>query len=214
MRGASRRVCVLFWHYSDGMRLFRRADQAVPPVSLVRDPYIVAWEQLLLVHEQVRYADGKLASLLAASGVAGGLLVTLAVEGDLEKAGGVPWAIVSIIFMFLSFIFSAAGILPRLWQENRRLENESMSDEQANPFFFGHIHLKFALDPAAYSLLIKRTAGDDELLILQISKQVVVNSGIASRKFKWAGRAAWSTVAQVGALAISAVLVGFLPDGP
>lgn len=195
-----------------------------------------AWKALSLVNDWVKHAETKSATILAASGISGGVLYNL-VKGEtspgwwLTIVGGVCG-----LAIFLAGGCALLALTPRTGRVNRVLgwakarrkpspqpvgdaaDNTAQEDlnddappvdaDPSNLLFFAHIARDYADDSPTYTQVLSALTSDKRGLTEHIARQIHANAGVAHRKFRWAERAIRWLALALATLAWVAVLVG------
>lgn len=141
-----------------------------------------AWRILLLVTEWLRYADAKLGVTLAAAGVGGGVLFNLVAN---ERDGSRLFDTAAVI-CFLGLLVAGFAAMAGLFS---RLRAEKLGARPPNPIFFGDIASAFSEEAQDYATVLSTLVQAPDELMGHLSQQVLENSRIAHRKFRWANRA-------------------------
>lgn len=140
-----------------------------------------AWKALSLVVDWIKHAEAKAGAVLAASGVAGGVLYNL-VKSQSDSslalniaAGG------AVLFLLLA----TSGACLALWPRLRAKEPPTSS------LYYSHIARAYPKSDGsrAYSELLVEVASDRTKLIQEIAGQVWVNAHVANAKYTWINRA-------------------------
>ncbi|ULN33608.1 Pycsar system effector family protein [Mycolicibacterium smegmatis] len=171
-----------------------------------------AWKALALVNEWIRHAEAKTGATLAAAGVSGGLLYNL-VKSNPDPPFIIDMlSVVSGVSALLSFLCTATALIPRTgWKARRpfsRRAREKAADEWNNLLFYSHIAQRYQNDEPTYQEILQALTSNKIELTKHIANQIYVNSSVAHRKFKWAGRAIWLLTISLVSLAMVAAIIG------
>lgn len=156
-----------------------------------------AWKALDLVVGWVKYADAKVAILLAATGVLGGLLFNM--TRSLNPAGTSSLAIAAMALSATAIV--VGGVLSIIALKPR---NANQSGE--NMLFYIDISARASQDGVETTARhLTSNLVDQTALLNAVSLQIISNSKIAKRKFLWGNRALIS----FGVALFGLLLLGF-----
>lgn len=134
-----------------------------------------AWRSLGLVVDWIRHADAKAAAVLAASGVAGGVLYSLVKDrGEPSVALNIA-AGVSGVLIFVSAALAAFALRPRMWSKER----------PTSKIYYAHIARRYGKPEGggAYSDAMLELASDGVEMTREVSSQIWANAHVAHVKF-------------------------------
>ena len=136
-----------------------------------------AWKALSLVVDWIKHAETKAAALLAATGVAGGVLYNLVKnQSDPSRALNIIAGVAGTL-LFLAGMFAALALKPRL----------RAKEEPTSSLYYHHIARKHtrAAGSAVYSQLVLELTSDGEKLVNEVATQIWANAHVASEKYRW-----------------------------
>jgi hypothetical protein len=142
-----------------------------------------AWSTFQEINGWIRQADTKAATVLAAGGVLGGLLVSTPptrVDGLLGTVR-IACYVLAVVVIVLSLLVSLQALLPRL-----RVPRNPMS-----VLYFDHIAAGFPEDPGGFQDAFLDLAEDAETMNRALAAQIWANSLVAQRKFRRVAYATW-----------------------
>ena len=159
----------------------------MPKVAEDRMRYIFG-----VVNEFVKFAEAKNLGLIVASTGILTVYFSSNVYHDYSSGRIFYMGINFVVFQFITLILSASSFASRTIVDSKLYGHRN--DIGDNVIFFGHISGKSEKEYLQYFL--KETEIDDDSKFLQdLSHQIVVNSRIASRKFKIFNISLWTFVA-------------------
>jgi len=142
-----------------------------------------AWKALALVNDWLKHAEIKLAAILAATGVTGGLLFNMVKDRTHYSHLYDLAATICAASVVAAGVFAVIGLYPRVKLRRRSPENT------ANPLFFHDVARAYKGDAPSYRAVLHTLTTNREDLVLHISQQVYANATVARRKYLWANRA-------------------------
>lgn len=173
-------------------------EPAVPTeaVSLPPQPD-QAWKALGLVVDWIKHAETKAGSILAGSGVSGGVLYNLVKSQD-ERSWALNWAAGGAgALLFLAALGAAMALRPRLRSK----------EEPTSSLYYLHIARRHSRSGGskAYADSVLELTSDGSKLVNEIAGQVWANAHVASDKYRWIN---WAMAAfLLGLLLLAAVPV-------
>jgi hypothetical protein len=178
----------------------RRASPAEPdPRPAPPDPE-QAWRAMALVNDWVRHAETKLAAVLAATGVSGGVLFNLVKDRTHYSHLYDLAAIICGVSIVAAGIFAVIGLYPRVTLRRKPAE------DTANPLFFHDIARAHNGDAPSYRAVLHTLTTNPDDLVRHISQQVHANATVAHRKYQWANRAIRALILDLLALGAVAAI--------
>lgn len=161
-----------------------------------------SWDILKNTNDFVRFSDAKAGVVLA---FAGGSAAFLSGKADvingilLQRAGPLGWVLFAVVLLYLlallwTLFCGFASIWPSLGSGGTR-----------SLIYFKHICEDYSGKHEEYA---KTLAGlDDSSINMELAHQICVNASVATRKYKWVGRAITGLAVAIGAWAITVFLI-------
>ena len=166
------------------------------------------WKIYQTVNEWIRFSDTKAGLILATDGV----LISVIFSGLKDRLFLInknrllsALIILGIISIVLSIYYSVLSLFPNL-SPNHFTQKKLINREESKSgylIFFGDIVEGFS-NFKAYKEAVDRKFQHDETIVLQLSRQIFVNSKIADKKFK---RVKNSLLYLVVSLVVSAITI-------
>jgi hypothetical protein len=178
----------------------RRAVLAEPDLGPAPPDPEQAWRALALVNDWVKHAETKLAAVLAATGVSGGVLFNLVKDQTHYSHLYGLAATVCGLSVVAAGIFAVIGLYPRV-----RLRRKSTEDT-VNPLFFHDVARAYKGDAPSYQAVLHTLTTNPDDLVRHISQQVHANAAVAQRKYLWANRAIRALILDLLALGAVATI--------
>lgn len=169
----------------------------VDPVELSKEDFDRAYERMSDVFAdirgQVQFAEAKNGALFAST-----MAVIIGVATVLSSFDDVPFSVLlwlgtTCFGLTGAVILALLSFLPVMGPKRHRFARGSDGNGE-NLIFWGEIR-RFA--PLAYAEAFLQTlqvGGRPTRLIIDLAEQIVINSGIAHRKFRLFGFGAWATL--------------------
>ena len=155
-----------------------------------------AWKTLGVVIEWIKHAETKAGATLAAAGVLGGLIYTLAQARTDHGAIFIVAAAVCGICVLVATAAAGVALWPR-----RGVEQVS-----TNLLYYGHVADRFPADPTPYTTAFRELVRDRDSLESTIVQQIWANSRVARDKYRWVNVAILALLCGVFSLAVTAVV--------
>lgn len=174
----------------------RQESSAAAPV----DPE-QAWKALALVNDWVKHAETKLATVLAATGVSGGILFNLVNDYGRGNLAFNIAAAVCCAAVIVAGVAAMTGLYPVV-----RLGRKT-SDDSVNPLFFEDVARAYKGDAPSYIAVQRTLTANPDDLVRHVSQQIHANATVAQRKFRWANRAIRALLLDLVALAALASMI-------
>jgi hypothetical protein len=181
------------------MRRRRAASAQADPSPIPPDPE-QAWKALALVNDWLKHAEIKLAVVLAATGVSGGVLFNLVKDRAHYSHLYNLAATVCGGSVVTAGIFAVIGLYPRM--KLRRTPTE----DTVNPLFFHDVARAYNGDAPSYRAVLHTLTTNPDDLVRHISQQVHANATVAQRKYQWANRAIRALILDLLALGAVATI--------
>lgn len=173
----------------------RAAEPAVPSEPDAGSE--AAWKIFDVATARIEHADAKAGALLAAAGVLGAVLMSIADDPRYWAFGAITASVASAIFVFGTVACCCAALWPR---RGRRAGSSSL-------LYFDHIARGYRRDQEAYVRDLARTISDPQVLSQAISEQIWTTSMIAAKKYIWIDRALLSFFGALGTLGITMLIL-------
>ncbi|SRR5712691_10100111 len=178
----------------------RRVAAAEPGPSTTPPDPDQAWKALALVNDWVKHAETKLAAVLAATGVSGGVLFNLVKDRAHYSHLYDLAATICGASVVTAGIFAVIGLYPRMTL--RRKPDE----DTANPLFFHDVARAYKGNAPSYRAVLHTLTANPDDLVRHISQQVHANATVAQRKYQWANRAIRALILDLLALGAVATI--------
>lgn len=174
--------------------------EEAPPASptLGKDELDHAWKVLSIGNEWVRHAETKAGFILAAAGVAGGVLYNLVKN---ETAPTTWYSIIVVVCcgaLTIGAISALLCLIPRL-----RL---GRTEQATSLIYYLHIVRKFGA--AAYVPALTKVIAEPGSLVMEIANQTYAISTVARRKYRWASVGTYCLAVGIVFLIFLAIVIG------
>jgi hypothetical protein len=155
-----------------------------------------AWMALALVVDWIKHAETKAVATLAASGVVGGVLYTLA---ENHRGSDLAFRVAATacgVFAFGAGLGAGMVLRPRL----------RSPEEPTNLLYYDHIARMYRTGVDAYVDSLTALMLDHRALVDAIAGQIWANAHVARRKYRWGGVGIVSLLLALLTLALTALL--------
>jgi hypothetical protein len=144
-----------------------------------------------LFNDWIKQADVKCGAVLAATGVASGVLFNLIKDRNDASAWLAVSALMCGLALLAAGVFAIAGLRPRLGLRPGRWlrRSPSQTPETGSLLFFVHVHRDYAEHPSGYVDALLALTQDRDAFARAVGQQAHANATVANRKHSWAGRA-------------------------
>lgn len=185
----------------EGLETSAPPPMALAPASDPQPQPDHAWKALGLVIDWIKHAEAKAGALLAATGVAGGVLYNLVKDQDRPSIALMIAAGLCGVFLFVAGVCAGFAFRPRL----------RAGEEPTSALYYHHIARRHARGKGSdeYSQLVAEITGNAEQLVNEVASQIWANAHVASEKYAWINRTMAAFLAALPCLAAVAVIITF-----